>query len=128
MAEAMLYQNPLSNFSSGFSWENAIYGSVPSFLLFLYVGIAYISTELAITNKKVIAKFGLVRRKTFELELSRIDSFQVEQSIPGRIFGYGDVLAKTAGGDVLIPGVNNPLHFRKEITRIQETVLGKAPE
>src|SRR5262245_19425842 len=56
--------------------------------LFLLVPawIKYRATELAVTNKRVIAKFGFVSRQTIELNVAKIESVQVEQSVLGRMF------------------------------------------
>src|SRR4029453_14539140 len=46
------------------------------------------ATELAVTSRRVIAKFGLIRRSTVELNLSKVESIRVEKSVPGRLFDY----------------------------------------
>src|SRR5450830_588018 len=55
-------------------------------LLWLAAFIRYKSTELAFTNKRVMAKFGFIRRHTVELNLEKVESLQVNQGILGRIF------------------------------------------
>ncbi|MDR2012675.1 MAG: PH domain-containing protein [Rhodanobacter sp.] len=73
------------------------------------------STELAVTNKRVIAKFGLIRRSTVELLHSKVESFNVEQSILGRTLNYGTVIVHgTGGGRTPIRGIAEPLEFRKQ--------------
>lgn len=77
--------------------------------------ITKITTELAITSKRVIAKFGLIRRSTVELNHSKVESFNVDQSILGRIFGFGTlVINGTGGGKIPIPSIDDPLEFRRE--------------
>jgi len=53
-------------------------------ILLLFVYLRYISTELAFTNKRVIAKVGFIRRQTIELRIDKVESIQVEQGIFGR--------------------------------------------
>jgi len=73
------------------------------------------TTELAVTSKRVIAKIGLIRRSTVELNHSKVESFNIEQSIFGRIFGFGTlVLNGTGGGKTPIPNIDAPLEFRKK--------------
>ena len=73
------------------------------------------STELAITSKRVIAKFGFIRRNTIELNHSKVESFSVNQGILGRLLGYGTLTINGTGGvHTPIPGVANPLEFRKQ--------------
>lgn len=83
--------------------------------------IAKYTTELAITNRRIIAKFGLVRRNTFELNLSKIESIRVEQGILGRILNYGDVFViGTGGSKEPITRIAHPLEFRRRYDEILE--------
>lgn len=78
-----------------------------------------ISTELAITTKRVIAKAGFIRRKTIELNHSKVESFNIDQSIFGRIFGFGTVVVcGTGGGKTPIPNIDDPLEFRRQAMNI----------
>ena len=91
-------------------------------LLFLIVAaVRYFTTELAITNKRVIAKFGLVSRSTIEINLQKIESIQVNQGILGRIFNYGSIVVSGAGNpQAPIPGISSPLQFRRAFVETQE--------
>ena len=92
--------------------------------------IAYIkfkTTELAITNKRVIAKFGFISRKTIEINIQKIESIQVDQSVIGRIFNYGTLIVSGAGNpQAPIPGISNPMAFRQAFVEAQEYVLTRA--
>lgn len=85
--------------------------------------ITYFTTELAITNKRIIAKFGLIRRDTVEMNISKIESIQVEQSIFGRMFCFGSILVAGAG-DPKAPifGISDPLKFRNRFFEVQEEI------
>ncbi len=75
------------------------------------------STELAITDRRVIYKVGLFRRSTFEMNLSKVESVGVEQSILGRMLGFGEVEVKGTGSSLApITTINDPLKFRSFIT------------
>jgi uncharacterized membrane protein YdbT with pleckstrin-like domain len=79
------------------------------------------TTELAITDRRVIAKFGLIRRSTIELRLEKIESVQVEQSILGRMFNYGSIVVSGAGASQApIPGISFPLRFRGQLNSLLE--------
>jgi len=89
------------------------------FLIRVY--LRYISTELAFTNKRVIAKFGFIRRQTIELHMSKIESIQVEQGILGRIFDYGTLVISGAGNpQAPIPGISEPMLFRRAFMEYQD--------
>jgi uncharacterized membrane protein YdbT with pleckstrin-like domain len=74
------------------------------------------SAEFTVTNKRVILKTGFVQSKTAEMFLNKIESVGVDQSIAGRVFGYGTVVIRGTGGSLEpFHHVSNPLRFRKEI-------------
>ena len=87
-------------------------------LLTLWIGpfIEYWTSEFAITNKRVIVKMGLIRRQTLELNLQRVESVSVSQSILGRILGYGTItIIGTGGTKEPFHRIAHPLEFRKAV-------------
>ena len=75
------------------------------------------TTELAITDRRVIYKIGLFRRSTFEMNLSKVESVGVEQSLLGRMLGFGVVEVKGTGSSLApITTISDPLKFRSFIT------------
>jgi uncharacterized membrane protein YdbT with pleckstrin-like domain len=88
-------------------------GVVISLYLFFRAWLYAFSTELAVTSKRVIAKFGFIRRSTVELRHDKIESMHVDQSIVGRIFDFGSVTLTGSGGtNAPIPYIAKPLQFR----------------
>lgn len=82
--------------------------------LFLLVYIQVKSTELAITNKRIIVKFGFIRRDTTEINLLKVESVQVEQTLLGRILNFGTIIVSAGGGPMApVPYIHAPLEFRK---------------
>jgi uncharacterized membrane protein YdbT with pleckstrin-like domain len=106
--------------------QNAPIGKLFTFIgliLFLKAFIFFMTTELAVTTKRVIAKFGFISRKTIELNHSKVESFNVDQSIFGRMLGFGTVVVNGTGGiKTPIPSIIDPLSFRKSAIRAMETV------
>ena len=91
-------------------------------LFWAAAAIRYFTTELAITNKRVIAKFGFISRSTIEINLQKIESIQVHQGILGRIFNFGSIVVSGAGNpQAPIPGISNPLQFRRAFIDTQES-------
>lgn len=75
------------------------------------------TTELAITNRRLIYKRGVIWRVSREVNLAQIESVDVGQSILGRILGYGEVAVRGTGGSWdPIPTISRPLIFRSHIT------------
>jgi uncharacterized membrane protein YdbT with pleckstrin-like domain len=72
-----------------------------------------LSTELVVTTKRVIAKFGFIKRTTMELNHSKVESLGVDQSIFQRILNAGTIIVQgTGGGKTPIPNIDEPLVFR----------------
>jgi uncharacterized membrane protein YdbT with pleckstrin-like domain len=75
------------------------------------------TTETDVTNLRVVHKTGFINRQTFEMSLDKIESVDVDQSIPGRIFGYGNVTITGVGkSEEKLDTVTSPLAFRNAIT------------
>ncbi len=90
-------------------------------LFWLAAFIRYRTTELAFTHKRVIAKFGFISRQTVELNLSKVESLQVNQGILGRIFNFGTLIISGAGNpQAPIPGISNPMTFRRSFMEFQD--------
>jgi uncharacterized membrane protein YdbT with pleckstrin-like domain len=74
------------------------------------------ATEMAVTDRRVIVKVGVATRRTFELLLSKVESIGVEESMIGRILGYGTVVVRGTGGTPEpFDRVAHPIEFRKQV-------------
>jgi uncharacterized membrane protein YdbT with pleckstrin-like domain len=75
------------------------------------------TTELAITDHRVIYKTGLLSRHTLEMNRSKVESVDVNQTILGRILGYGTIIVRGTGGSLEpMRRIADPLTFRSHIT------------
>lgn len=71
-------------------------------------------SEFVITNRRIIIKTGIISRTSFEMNLSKIESVNVDQSIAGRIFNYGSITIIGSGGTrESFHDIAKPLAFRK---------------
>jgi catechol 2,3-dioxygenase-like lactoylglutathione lyase family enzyme len=78
--------------------------------------VDYRTTELGVTNKRVIVKTGLVRRRTLELLLRQVEAISVDQSLLGRLLGFGSItLTGTGGVREVFHRVREPLELRRRI-------------
>ena len=84
------------------------------FTLLLGPAIIRWSSEFVITNRRIIIKTGFIARNTFEMNLSKIESVNVDQSFMGRIFGYGSMtIIGTGGTREAFHNIQKPIEFRK---------------
>jgi uncharacterized membrane protein YdbT with pleckstrin-like domain len=78
--------------------------------------IARATTEMAVTNRRVIIKTGWISRKTLEMNLAKIENIGVDQSLFGRIWNYGTVTVVGTGGTrEPFRYVAAPLEFRRAV-------------
>jgi len=74
------------------------------------------SREYAVTNKRVVMQQGAIQRNTEEMFLNKIESIGVDQSVLGRMLGYGTVVIRGTGGSFEpFPLVAAPLELRRQI-------------
>jgi len=82
-------------------------------------GLAYAvrsASEFAITDKRVIVKVGLIKQRTVEMFLNKIESIGVVQGLFGRIIGYGTIVVRGTGGTPEpFDTVPDPLEFRRQV-------------
>lgn len=96
------------------------------FLLFAW--LYTISTDLGVTNKRVIGKWGFISRRTIEQRLDKIEGVQVHQGIIGRLLNYGTIIVTGTGGSgTPIPNIANPLEFRSAVNAAMDNVRGHHP-
>lgn len=88
--------------------------------LFRYAQMMIIkaTTEIVITNKRLVYKRGLVARYVGEMNIDRIEGVNVLQGVMGRIFNYGRLMVRGMGvGEVVLPSIEDPLKFRRAIEK-----------
>ncbi|MDQ6912119.1 MAG: PH domain-containing protein [Verrucomicrobiota bacterium] len=84
--------------------------------------LAYIGSELVITNVRVLIKTGVVRRQSLEMFISKIESVAIDQSFLGRLFDYGTVVVRGTGGFAeRFETIAHPIQFRSWVQRMQKT-------
>ena len=86
-------------------------------LIFIIRGVLVRNaTEMTVTNKRVFVKVGLAARRTIELLLSRVESIGVEESVMGRMLGFGTVIVHGTGGTPEVFNmIAHPLEFRTQV-------------
>ena len=83
---------------------------------FAHMMVVKATTEIAVTNTRLVYKRGLVARHVGEMSIDRIEGVNVMQGILGRIFGYGRIMIRGMGvGEVVLPPIEDPISFRKAI-------------
>jgi uncharacterized membrane protein YdbT with pleckstrin-like domain len=75
------------------------------------------TTEIAVTNLRVIYAQGFIQRRSVEVNMDKIESVDVDQSVVGRLLNYGNVTIHGTGTTLEpLRNVDRPIEFRNEIT------------
>ena len=127
---SIVVYNQMGWFIPGASWIDEVRGLHPglricSFVVFILGLMSFAqlmviraTTEIAITNNRIVYKRGLIARQAGEISIDRIEGVNVMQTIFGRIFNYGRVVIHGMGiGQVVLPPIADPIVFRKAIER-----------
>lgn len=127
---AIMIYNQMGWFQPGISLLEQIRGIHPmvrifSFIAFLLGLLSFAqmmvikaTTEIAITNTRLIYKRGLIARQVGEISIDRIEGVNVLQSILGRLFDYGRLAIRGMGiGEVVLPPIDQPIKFRQAIEK-----------
>ncbi len=94
-----------------------------------FLGVVYVryqSTEIAVTNRRIVVKLGLISRRTVEINVNKIESVQVAQGILGRLFDFGTlVIAGTGTTHEPLQGIADPIGFRRACMDAQAEAAAK---
>jgi uncharacterized membrane protein YdbT with pleckstrin-like domain len=94
-------------------------------LVFLILGLAGVlrawwkifTTEIAVTTARVVHKRGFINRYTNEMNLDKVESVKVDQSVLGRIFDYGTIfILGTGQGFEKLKMISHAIELRNAIT------------
>ncbi|MEM7680169.1 MAG: PH domain-containing protein [Pseudomonadota bacterium] len=95
-------------------------------LKFAQMMIIKMTTEIGVTDIRLVYKRGLVARAVGEINIDRIEGVNVLQGILGRLFGYGRVMVRGMGvGEVVLPPIAQPIRFKKAIEKARTATKHK---
>ena len=90
-------------------------------VIFMRMMIRQWSTEIGITSHRFVEKYGLLSMQTNEIALPNIEGVRVNQSVLGRLVGYGTVRIEGTGVDsVTTPAIADPVGFVRAIQTAKE--------
>jgi len=88
-----------------------------SLLTLLAAAVRRWTTEIAVTDRRVIFKRGLIRRHTIEMNMDKVETVDVDQSLAGRLLNYGDIVVHGTGSSIEpFRKISAPLAFRNQVT------------
>jgi uncharacterized membrane protein YdbT with pleckstrin-like domain len=116
----VLYALALQGTSLYGAWVPVVVAAVvaiPGAITLLSAWLRRYTTEIAVTDRRIIYKRGLISRDTIEMEMDKVESVDVTQSIWGRILDYGDIeIHGTGEGIAPLKNIQSPIAFRNQVT------------
>ena len=91
-------------------------------LWLIVVWVRWNSRSFTITDRRVILDTGVFSRSSKVIALDRVQDIATNQSLVGRMLGYGRIEIDSAGaaGRELLSALPNPQHFRDEVFSLSE--------
>ncbi len=69
---------------------------------------------LVVTNKRLMARYGLLQVDVVDIQFSKIESMELERMLPGYLLGYASVVIMGTGNRlIVIPYVENGVELRR---------------
>lgn len=106
------------------NWQLAVYAvaaliGLAAIIQLFSEWLQRVTTEMAVTDRRVIYKRGLIWRRTKEMHIDKVESVDVNQSILGRLLNYGEVIfIGTGSGWEPLRRIAAPLDFRSHVTGV----------
>ncbi|MCK5284226.1 MAG: PH domain-containing protein [Alphaproteobacteria bacterium] len=127
---AVMVYKQMGQFPPQLGWLDAVRYLHPGIRIFAFIIFALglmsfaqmmvtkATTEIAVTNSRLVYKRGLVARHVGEISIDRIEGVNILQTILGRLFNFGRVAVRGMGvGEVILPPIEDPIAFRQAIER-----------
>jgi uncharacterized membrane protein YdbT with pleckstrin-like domain len=70
------------------------------------------STELGVTDKKIIGKTGVIVRQSLDAYLEKIDNFALDETFFGRLFGYSTIQICTTSARMRFGYIKDAMAFK----------------
>jgi len=99
---------------------NREWPSVVGTILLIWAGINAIinaidlqTSEFAVTDRRLIMKWGILHRQSIDLRIMQMETILVEQGLIGRILDYGRIVVVGSGGTrQYTPDIADPFAYR----------------
>lgn len=98
------------------SWFFAIIFAIAAIGAFLPAWFRRSTTEIAVTDRRIVLKRGFIRRHTIELNMQKVESVDIDQTLIGRLFNFGDVTIRGVGSSYeTLRMIHAPLKLRTTV-------------
>lgn len=93
-----------------------------------YQLLDYVTSEFAVTNKRIMMKEGFFFRHSNELRLATISNVTVNQSLLARILRYGTIIVSPFGSDTdTFSNIADPYQFQRQAQIQLDKIMPMSP-
>jgi len=93
-----------------------VIGAVLGILSLLGAWFRRWTTEFAVTDRRIIYKRGFISRRTIEMNMNKVETVDVVQSVTGRLMNYGNIVVRGTGSTFEpMRMISRPLEFRSHV-------------
>lgn len=97
-------------------------------VILMYIGLFNISNiKLALTDKKIIGKYGVVKIKKINMPIEYVTEVSVEQNWFEKKFGYGTIIISTLSGNYNFDYIKSAYSFRNAVMEQIDIAEGRSP-
>lgn len=101
------------------AWQIGVLLAVTALLMFAYSTIKKEILFLVVTNKRVLARYGILQVDVVDIRFSKIESIELKRMPTGYLMGYSDVVIMGTGQRyITIPYVGNGQEIRQTYNRL----------
>lgn len=88
---------------------------VVTLIFWAYTWLEYVTSEFAVTNKRVMMREGFFNRHSTEMRLTTISQVNVDQSLTGQLLNYGTVSLNAFGAFDAFSLIAKPYVFQRSV-------------
>ncbi|MFZ2315215.1 MAG: PH domain-containing protein [Gammaproteobacteria bacterium] len=108
VAVEYMYSNPILANLAFLPW-------ILSAFLWAQAWLMYVTSEFAVTNKRVMMREGFFFKHANELRLNTISQINIDQSLLGQWLNYGTITVNSFGGRDAYSLIADPLKFQRVV-------------
>lgn len=107
----------------------AIYFILSSIYIFITGVLMFRSTEILVSNRRIIVRYGIWDTVQTEVERSKIAGVIIQRPAVGRLLGYGWVIINGySGALVVLPAIYKPYRVQQAISKSMEAMPSAQPQ
>lgn len=77
--------------------------------------ISMFTTELSLSNKRIVGKYGLINTQQMDSPLNKINSISISSGLFGKMFGYGNIVINTTATTYVFKNISQPEAFKHNV-------------